>query len=262
MTNATIITMSKNCPDLVMFHLCIMGRRHLVHITDESMDEGFRAIIVMNCKKLTGLAVSGLLTDKVFEYIATYGKLVRTLSVAFAGNTNLSLMYMLEGCHGLQKLEIRENPFGDAGFLSGIHHYYNMRPILGWASRSIPGQTSRSIPGQTSRSIPGQTSRSMPGQTSSSMPGKTSRFLLCQAFRLVSGQTSRLLLCQAFRLFSGQVSRSIPGQTSRAIPDQVSRSSPGQTSRSILGQVSKSSTGQAFGSPPGRDSRLSPQCEL
>lgn len=126
MTNAAVVTMSKNCPDLVVFRLCIMGRHRPDHVTGESMDEGFGAI-VMNCKKLTRLAVSGLLTDKVFEYIATYGKLVRTLSVAFAGNTDLGLKYVLEGCHRLQKLEIRDSPFGDAGLLSGIHHYYNMR---------------------------------------------------------------------------------------------------------------------------------------
>lgn len=126
MTNAAVVTMSKNCQDLVVFRLCIMGRHRPDHITGEPMDEGFGAI-VMNCKKLTRLAVSGLLTDKVFEYIAKYGKLVRTLSVAFAGNSDLSLRYVLEGCHKLQKLEIRDSPFGDAGLLSGIHHYYNMR---------------------------------------------------------------------------------------------------------------------------------------
>ncbi|KAG6510752.1 hypothetical protein ZIOFF_028788 [Zingiber officinale] len=126
MTNAALVTMSKNCPDLVVFRLCISDVHCPDHVTGESMDEGFGAI-VMNCKKLTNLTVSGLLTDKVFEYIATYGKLVRTLSVEFAGNTDLSLKYVLEGCRRLQKLEIRNCPFGDAGLLSGIHQYYNMR---------------------------------------------------------------------------------------------------------------------------------------
>ncbi|WOL09436.1 hypothetical protein Cni_G18189 [Canna indica] len=126
MTNAAVVTMSKNCPDMVVFRLCIMGRHRPDHITGEPMDEGFGAI-VMNCKKLTRLAVSGLLTDKAFEYIAKYGKSVRTLSVAFAGNTDLSLRCVLEGCYKLQKLEIRDSPFSDAGLLSGIHHYYNMR---------------------------------------------------------------------------------------------------------------------------------------
>ncbi|KAL5558549.1 hypothetical protein UlMin_034760 [Ulmus minor] len=126
MTNAAVIAMSKNCPDLVVFRLCIMGRHRPDYVTGEPMDEGFGAI-VMNCKKLTRLAVSGLLTDRAFDYIGKYGKLVRTLSVAFAGDSDMGLKYVLEGCPNLQKLEIRDSPFGDAALLSGLHHYYNMR---------------------------------------------------------------------------------------------------------------------------------------
>ncbi|KAF2291604.1 hypothetical protein GH714_026079 [Hevea brasiliensis] len=126
MTNAAVIAMSKNCPDLVVFRLCIMGRHRPDHVTGEPMDEGFGAI-VMNCKNLTRLAVSGLLTDRAFSYIGRYGKTVRTLSVAFAGDSDMGLNYVLEGCPRLQKLEIRDSPFGDAALLSGLHHYYNMR---------------------------------------------------------------------------------------------------------------------------------------
>ncbi|XP_044511193.1 transport inhibitor response 1-like protein [Mangifera indica] len=126
MTNAAVIAMSKNCPDLEVFRLCIMGRLRPDHVTGEPMDEGFGAI-VMNCKKLTRLAVSGLLTDRAFGYIGKYGKLVRTLSVAFAGDSDTGLKYLLEGCPRLQKLEIRDSPFGDAALQSGLHHYYNMR---------------------------------------------------------------------------------------------------------------------------------------
>ncbi|ESW13233.1 hypothetical protein PHAVU_008G179000 [Phaseolus vulgaris] len=126
MTNAAVVAMSKNCPDLVVFRLCIIGRYRPDPVTQEPMDEGFGAI-VMNCKKLTRLAVSGLLTDRAFEYIGRYGKLVRTLSVAFAGATDMGLKYVLEGCPNLQKLEIRDSPFGDGALRSGLHNYYNMR---------------------------------------------------------------------------------------------------------------------------------------
>ncbi|TYH72289.1 hypothetical protein ES332_D05G244000v1 [Gossypium tomentosum] len=126
MTNAAVIAMSKNCPDLVVFRLCIMGRHRPDPVTGEPMDDGFGAI-VMNCKKLTRLAVSGLLTDKAFDYIGRHGKLVCTLSVAFAGDSDMALKYVLEGCPQLQKLEIRDSPFGDAALRSGLHHYYNMR---------------------------------------------------------------------------------------------------------------------------------------
>ncbi|XP_050238001.1 transport inhibitor response 1-like protein [Mercurialis annua] len=126
MTNAAVIAMSKNCPDLAVFRLCIMGRHRPDHVTGEPMDEGFGAI-VMNCKKLSRLAVSGLLTDRAFSYIGKYGKTVRTLSVAFAGDSDMGLKYLLEGCPRLQKLEIRDSPFGDGALLSGLHHFYNMR---------------------------------------------------------------------------------------------------------------------------------------
>ncbi|XP_057505310.1 transport inhibitor response 1-like protein [Actinidia eriantha] len=126
MTNAAVIAMSENCPELVVFRLCIMGRHLPDHVTREPMDEGFGAI-VKNCKKLTRLATSGLLTDRAFSYIGQYGKLVRTLSVAFAGDSDTGLKYVLEGCPRLQKLEIRDSPFGDSALRSGLHRYYNMR---------------------------------------------------------------------------------------------------------------------------------------
>ncbi|KAL8215548.1 hypothetical protein R6Q57_022385 [Mikania cordata] len=129
MTNAAVVAMSKNCPDLVVFRLCIIGRYRPDHVTGEPMDEGFGAI-VKNCKKLTRLAVSGLLTDRAFSYIGQYGKLVRTLSVAFAGDSDMGLKYILEGCPNLQKLEIRDSPFGDSALRSGLHHFYNMRFVL------------------------------------------------------------------------------------------------------------------------------------
>ncbi|XP_074263595.1 transport inhibitor response 1-like protein [Silene latifolia] len=126
MTNAAVIAMSKNCPDLVVFRLCIMGRHRPDHRTNKPMDEGFGAI-VMNCKKLTRLAVSGLLTDQAFVYIGNYGKLVRTLSVAFAGDTDMALKHVLEGCPKLQKLEVRDSPFGDSVLRAGLTRFYNMR---------------------------------------------------------------------------------------------------------------------------------------
>ncbi|KAG8073766.1 hypothetical protein GUJ93_ZPchr0006g44545 [Zizania palustris] len=126
MTNAAVITISENCTELKVFRLCIMGRHQPDHVTGEPMDEGFGAI-VRNCSKLTRLSTSGRLTDRAFEYIGKYAKSLRTLSVAFAGDSDLGLKHILQGCSKLEKLEIRDCPFGDAGLLSGIHHFYNMR---------------------------------------------------------------------------------------------------------------------------------------
>ncbi|KAK1264175.1 Transport inhibitor response 1-like protein [Acorus gramineus] len=138
MTNAAVVAMSKGCPDLAVFRLCIMGRHTPDRVTGEPMDEGFGAI-VRNCRSLTRLAVSGLLTDRAFGYIGKYGKSVRTLSVAFAGDGDAGLRYVLEGCPRLQKLEIRDSPFGDSALLSGVARYYNMRFL--WMSSCYVSQT-------------------------------------------------------------------------------------------------------------------------
>ncbi|KAF9612429.1 hypothetical protein IFM89_000177 [Coptis chinensis] len=104
MTNAAIVAMSKNCPDLVVFRLCIMGRHLPDHLTGEPMDMGFGAI-VMNCKKFRRLAGSVLLTDKAFYYIGQDGKLVK---------------YTI-------------------GLLSGLHHFHNMRFLWMPSCRLIVG---------------------------------------------------------------------------------------------------------------------------
>ncbi|CAN8230696.1 unnamed protein product [Cochlearia groenlandica] len=131
MTNDAVAAMSENCPQLTVFRLCIMGRHRPDHVTGKPMDDGFGAI-VKNCKKLTRLAVSGLLTDEAFSQIGEYGKLIRTLSAAFSGDGDMALRYILEGCPKLQKLEIRDSPFGDIGLRSGMHRFNNMRFV--WMS--------------------------------------------------------------------------------------------------------------------------------
>ncbi|XP_042404563.1 F-box protein FBX14-like [Zingiber officinale] len=148
MTNAAMVTMSQNCPDLVVFRLWMIGRYRPDRVTGEPMDEGFGAI-VMNCKKLTRLAISGLLTDKVFEYIVNRGKLIRTLSVWFAQNTEPYLKYVLEGCPNLQRLEINGSNFSYAELLSAIHRFYNMRIVwlnLGQISLRTCKEVARRLP--------------------------------------------------------------------------------------------------------------------
>jgi transport inhibitor response 1 len=101
------------------------------HVTKEPLDEGFGAIC-RQCKDLKRLALSGLLTDKTFEYIGWFAKNLETLSIAFAGDTDLGMQYVLGGCTKLRKLEIRDCPFGDEALLAGVHKYNSMRSL--WMS--------------------------------------------------------------------------------------------------------------------------------
>ncbi|KAG6554993.1 hypothetical protein Mapa_003578 [Marchantia paleacea] len=131
MTNAAVITFANKLPNCTHFRLCILTPRQPDCVTNEPMDKGFGAV-VQNCKKLTRLAVSGQLTDRAFEYFGMYGKKLETISIAFAGDSDRGLEYILKGCPNLRKLEIRDCPFGDDALLSGVHRYEQMRSL--WMS--------------------------------------------------------------------------------------------------------------------------------
>ncbi|CAI9270120.1 unnamed protein product [Lactuca saligna] len=131
MTNAAVATIARNCPGFTHFRLCIMNPGQPDYLTNEPMDEAFGAV-VKTCPNLQRLAVSGRLTDLTFEYIGKYAKNLETLSVAFAGSSDLGLKYVLGGCPKLRKLEIRDCPFGNAALLSGLTKYESMRSL--WMS--------------------------------------------------------------------------------------------------------------------------------
>ncbi|OAE27142.1 hypothetical protein AXG93_4666s1130 [Marchantia polymorpha subsp. ruderalis] len=131
MTNAAVITFANKLPNCTHFRLCILTPGQPDCVTNEPMDKGFGAV-VQNCKKLTRLAVSGQLTDRAFEYFGMYGKKLETISIAFAGDSDRGLEYVLKGCPNLRKLEIRDCPFGDDALLSGVHRYEQMKSM--WMS--------------------------------------------------------------------------------------------------------------------------------
>ncbi|XP_031499990.1 protein TRANSPORT INHIBITOR RESPONSE 1-like [Nymphaea colorata] len=131
MTNAAVEKVAQNCPNFTHFRLCIMNPWEPDYLTNEPMDEGFGAV-VKHCSKIQRLAVSGLLTDRTFEYIGRYAKNLETLSVAFAGSSDQGMQYVLQGCPKLRKLEIRDCPFGNAALLSGLERYESMRSL--WMS--------------------------------------------------------------------------------------------------------------------------------
>lgn len=131
MTNAALITVAKNCPNFIRFRLCTLNPVVPDAATGQPLDEGFGAI-VQSCKGLKRLSVSGLLTDQVFLYIGMYAEQLEMLSIAFAGDSDKGMVYVLNGCKKLKKLEIRDSPFGDVALLSDIGKYETMRSL--WMS--------------------------------------------------------------------------------------------------------------------------------
>ncbi|MED6219501.1 Protein AUXIN SIGNALING F-BOX 3 [Stylosanthes scabra] len=131
MTNAALITVAKNCPNFIRFRLAILDATKPDPDTNQPLDEGFGAI-VQSCRRLRRLSLSGQLTDKVFLYIGMYAEQLEMLSIAFAGESDKGMLYVLNGCKKLRKLEIRDCPFGDTALLTDIGKYETMRSL--WMS--------------------------------------------------------------------------------------------------------------------------------
>ena len=131
MTNAALVSIAKNRPNMTRFRLCIIEPLTPDYQTMEPLDVGFGAI-VEHCKELRRLSLSGLLTDRMFAYIGTHAKKLEMLSVAFAGDSDLGLHHVLSGCESLRKLEIRDSPFGDKALLANAAKLETMRSL--WMS--------------------------------------------------------------------------------------------------------------------------------
>lgn len=100
MTNAALINVAKNCPNFIRFRLATLNPTIPDPVTLQPLDEGFGAI-VQSCKRLRRLSLSGLLTDQVFLYIGMYAEQLEMLSIAFAGETDKGMLYVLNGCKKL-----------------------------------------------------------------------------------------------------------------------------------------------------------------
>ncbi|KAK6928583.1 Transport inhibitor response 1 domain [Dillenia turbinata] len=131
MTNAALITVAKNCPNFTRFRLCTLDPIKPDPVTMQPLDEGFGAV-VQSCKGIRRLSLSGHLTDQVFLYIGMYAEQLEMLSVAFAGNSDKGMLYVLNGCKKLRKLEIRDSPFGNVALLTDVGKYETMRSL--WMS--------------------------------------------------------------------------------------------------------------------------------
>ncbi|MQM03445.1 hypothetical protein Taro_036231 [Colocasia esculenta] len=134
MTNAALLDIARNQPNFIRFRLCIMEPKTPDYMTLQPLDAGFSAI-VESCKDLRRLSVSGLLTDCFFESLGANAQSLEMLSLAFVGESDASLHYILSGCKKLKKLEIRDCPFGDKALLDNAAKLETMRSL--WMSSCL-----------------------------------------------------------------------------------------------------------------------------
>lgn len=131
MTNGALVTIARNRPNLTRFRLCFIKPQTADYLTLGPLDADFGGI-VHQCKGLLRLSLSGLLTDRVFHYIGVHAKKLEMFSVAFVGNSDLRLHYVLSGCESLCKLEIRDFPFDGKALLVNAARLDTMRYL--WMS--------------------------------------------------------------------------------------------------------------------------------
>lgn len=131
MTNAALITVAKNKPNLTCFRLCILEPQLPDYITQQPLDEGFSAILE-RCKNLKRLLITGLVTDRLFEHIGIHGKNLEWLCLAFGGNSDQGLHQVLSGCSKIRKLMFRDCPFGGQVLLENSSRLEKMQSL--WMS--------------------------------------------------------------------------------------------------------------------------------
>ncbi|XVE84223.1 hypothetical protein DITRI_Ditri16bG0153400 [Diplodiscus trichospermus] len=98
-------------------------------------DKGL-GVVASTCKELQELRVFpsdpyGAENAAVTEE-GMYAEQLEMLSIAFAGDSDKGMLYVLNGCKKLRKLEIRDCPFGNAALLEDVGKYETMRSL--WMS--------------------------------------------------------------------------------------------------------------------------------
>jgi transport inhibitor response 1 len=117
MTNEALVTVAHNLPKLTSFRFSLYdARRSLDDITGEPFDDGFRTI-VESCKDLRRISIAAQLTNDGLDYIGRHANKVEVLSLAFTGDSDMGLHYILRGCKSLKRLQITNCPFSGTTLL-------------------------------------------------------------------------------------------------------------------------------------------------
>ncbi|KAL1142022.1 hypothetical protein V6Z11_A11G070100 [Gossypium hirsutum] len=98
-------------------------------------DKGL-GVVALTCKELQELRVFPSDPFEAGNAAVTeegmYAEQLEMLSIAFAADSDKGMLYVLNGCKKLRKLEIRDCPFGDAALLEDVGKYETMRSL--WMS--------------------------------------------------------------------------------------------------------------------------------
>ncbi|KAL2645390.1 hypothetical protein R1flu_012977 [Riccia fluitans] len=113
--NATFRAFGENCPNLNDWRVVLVST--LTPLGDFPLDEGVKYLL-RGCKKLTRFAMygrHGALTDTGMGYIGQYGGKLKWILLGCAGESDIGLLNLADGCQSLERLEMRDCPVTESG---------------------------------------------------------------------------------------------------------------------------------------------------
>ncbi|XP_024384913.1 coronatine-insensitive protein homolog 1a isoform X2 [Physcomitrium patens] len=136
-SNAALAMVGQGCPHLVDVRIVLEPSAR--YAPDFPLDDGLK-LMLKGCVNLRRLAVYlryGGLTDKGMEYIGVYGKNLQWLLVGCAGNSDVGLANFAHWAQRIQRLEIRDCPFGETGMAEAVSAMSSLKYLWVQGSRAL-----------------------------------------------------------------------------------------------------------------------------
>eukprot|EP00249_Psilotum_nudum_P021996 c28333_g1_i1 orf=286-2127(+) len=113
--NAALMAFGEGCPKLTDFRLVLLDEDNFV--PDFPLDEGVMSLL-QGCPELNRFALylrPGSLSDIGMGYIGKFGHKLKWLLLGRVGDSDMGLSMFADGCPSLEKLEMRDCVFSEAG---------------------------------------------------------------------------------------------------------------------------------------------------
>ena len=122
-SNAALAMIGQGCPRLTDFRIVLEPiARPEFDPPDFPLDDGLK-LMLKGCVQLTRMAFyqrHGCLTDKGMEYIGAYGHNLKWLLIGCTGASDVGLVNLAYRSLRIERLEIRDCPFGEAGLAAAV----------------------------------------------------------------------------------------------------------------------------------------------
>eukprot|EP00249_Psilotum_nudum_P030334 c4282_g1_i1 orf=1-435(-) len=115
-----LMAFGKCCKNLKDFRLVLLEEENAA--LDCPVDEGVAALL-QGCSELTRFALylkPGLLTDRGMGWIGRFGCKLKWALLGLLGESDLGFSLFADGCPNLEKLEMRDCVFSEAGIAKSV----------------------------------------------------------------------------------------------------------------------------------------------